>query len=615
LASDEDQDLEEIEAELARVEEQIQDLERRSEPPEPEAPDPDDPDTPAPEEALEGELDVDREPSRLDRLRAKLGNLREKADEARSEDEDDDEEADEGASLPFLGSEETDDAEPDEGSDPNTLLTPHGDARGRPPVPAIPEEDPIPDASDEDDGLLGGALGFGSEETDDAEPEPEPTEDGEDDGFIAGTIGGLGDHGDPDEPLAEEEAQARELDDEVEAPPPAGPADEPAQAAEDEPEDGEGARASALLARFQSGETETVEEDEEDDDRGGLLIAGLVVLLLLGGLAAAAYAFLPADDGGGDLDAALVADSFRDDQDRFVATTGQPITLDASDSSGEVDTYAWSFGDGEQTTTDEATVEHTYAQRGTYTVELTLQSGDSEASTTIEVTAVDPPKAEPSLLVGGQPAAEPATVGNNAYVGDDVTLDGTASTADPEHRITSYTWDVNGDGEIDANGAEASLAFDEPGAWFVNLTVGDDLGNEEQASRILHVSDRFTAEGTLGPSTTGPDSDAYSIPVDRARLGAEPIQLEAELAYNASGGNESPVLEPEVDPDLDLNLTDSAGNVYQAEDDDGEGQESITLTGGDLAALGDWNVTVAQDNQDTGTASEADYELVVRTIY
>jgi PKD repeat protein len=597
LASDEDADIEEIEKELARVEEQIQELEQEAGA-EPEAPDPDTEDVGAraPEEALDDEADIETEPSRLDRLFDRLRSLREEKAEAEQQAEDDEDEPDE-------------DGDDEAGPEPSPDEESHADEEEGSGLAFWRSEDDEeePEALDEDASEPAPEDGLDEE---DAEATTDEPDEG---GGLAGFVPGVG-----------SDEQGSELSDPALAGPdpdgkdarPPSPADVDLPRTETAaPAGDEETRASALLARFQgSGDTEP-DEDDEDDDRGGVLAVALVAILLLAGLAAGAYILLPASSDA-DVSADLVADAFTDGEGRYVATTGQPITLDASGTQGEVESYVWSFGDGTEETTSQPTVEHVYQQRGDYTVELTAQAADGEATATLEVTVVDPPTARPQVLLGGDPAAQPGEVGNNVFVGDQVTLDASASTADPDQEITAYNWDVDGDGEPDASGTQVQQGFESPGAWSVNLTVADDLGNEATDRRIVHVSDRQIFEDTVGPSTTEPDTNEHAVPVEEARLGARPVQLDLQLTYNASSGEGGEVpVQPEVNPDLDLNVTDPEGNVYEADEDDGAGEETLTVPAGDLANLGEWTATVAQDNQNTGAASEVDYELVVERIY
>lgn len=601
MASDEDAD--DVDEELARVERQLQELDRQAgEVPEPEAPEPGDTDVeaPRPEEAFEGEPDVEEDEGPVDRLLGRVRDLR-----SSEEDEDADNEppeagaegegeTDEGGGLPFFGKDREDEDQPDDSADGED---------------ADPEEEAAEDEP-------------GEAETEELEasaaqepaPEPEPAssdEDGE-----GSLLGGLRARlGSEDEP----EASAPATTEPAFRPPPpsARGARTPGIGAGEEDD---AARASALLARFQGAGSGDPEDpppaDEEDDDDGGLVVPVIVAVLLLAGLALAAYVILGGSPAGGDVSADLVSDSFTNDEGSYVATVGQPLALDASASTGPVEEYAWDFGDGTQETTSEPTVEHTYEDPGSYSVEVTVSGSGGQDTGQIDVLVLEAPSAEPRILEGGEPAAEPSTIGNNVFVGERVTLDGSASTADPDHTLTSYTWDVDGDGEPDATGRTAELSFEGPGRWPVELTVSDDLGNENTATRALHVSDRRVVEETIGPSTTEPARQNHSVAVDEGREGATPVQLDVRLTYNASSNDTGDLpVQPEIDTDLDLNVTDPEGNVHEADDDDGEGEERLTLAGTELANLGEWTVNVRQDNQNAGTASEVDYELVIETVY
>lgn len=634
MASEEDTEIEDIDEEIARIEQEIQELEReQGEVPDPEdqQPEADDVDVPRPEEVLEGDPDIEAKESRLDQLLGRLRTLREREDEsgqASGDDADDEdlEEADEddGSGLAFWRSDDEADAAEEEGEEE---AEPADGALEEAQEEQLSEEPAEDDEAEAEDDEEGSGLAFWRSDTeDDAEEEPaqadEPAEeDASDEGSVVDEI--FDRIGSDDESAGEGRLEAAHHGGRK---PAGGPPPVPALASEQavpapaDSGDDEGTRASALLARFQGGSPDPEEPpaggaEDDDDDEGGILVPVILGVLLLAAAAAGVWYMLQGS-GGEPLQADVLADSFTNDEGTYVATAGEPVAFDARQSTGGIESYTWAFGDGEETTTSGPTVQHTYDERGTYTVELTVQRAENTATTTIDVLVIEPPSAQPEILLDGEPVASPSSVGNNVFLGDQVTLDGSASSADPEHTLTSYTWDLNGDGEPEATGSTAELGFDEKGAWEVDLTVKDDLGNADTATRVVHVSDRQTIEDTIGPSTTEAATNNYSVAVDRGRLNAQPIQLDLVLTYNASGNDTGGLpVEPSVDPDLDLNVTDPPGEAYQAEDDDGQGTETLTLEGSDLGTLGEWTVNVRQDNQNAGTASEVDYELVVRVVY
>lgn len=405
---------------------------------------------------------------------------------------------------------------------------------------------------------------------------------------------------------------------------------------EDDEPDAEPATAGALLSRFQKDpEEEPIEEepapdpqdppppgdegeDDEDDDRRPLILAGwiLLALALIALLAAAAFWLTGAGD---DVQAELSSDAFEQDG-VLITATGAPITFDASASTGDIETYAWDFGDGSTTTTQDPTVTHTYDERGTYTVTITLEAGRSSDETTRDVRVLEAPEAAPTILHDDEPVAAPGEIGNNVFVGDSATLDGTASTADEDQALTTYEWDVDGDGSPDTTGDQTTTTFDEAGAWEVRLTVTDDIGHSNTQSATVHVGDVHAFENETMPAPAPGEEEqnvTHETGIDMARLGAQPMQIEAVLTYGPGGGDEGPV-DPSLEPDLDLSVTSPGGESYQAEDDDGAGgEESLTLTGGDIDSLGTWSWEVTRDVQGglTGSVSEVEYTLVVHVYY
>lgn len=87
------------------------------------------------------------------------------------------------------------------------------------------------------------------------------------------------------------------------------------------------------------------------------------------------------------------------------AHAGDPVTLtDASTSNSDIATRAWSFGDGETATTQNAT--HTYEEPGTFTITLTATNAQGRTNTTSTTIVILPPRASPPTSNDPTPATE-----------------------------------------------------------------------------------------------------------------------------------------------------------------------------------------------------------------
>lgn len=130
------------------------------------------------------------------------------------------------------------------------------------------------------------------------------------------------------------------------------------------------------------------------------------------------------------------------------------------DEDGVVIRYAWNFGDGG--VGSGARPHHVYREAGIYDVTLTV-TDDSGTSTS---TAVD----TTTITVNAAPIADagPDLVG---APGEQLVFSGDGSL-DPDGAVSTYMWDFR-DGTT-ATGPVAVHSYDEPGTYYVRLSIQDD---------------------------------------------------------------------------------------------------------------------------------------------
>jgi len=96
------------------------------------------------------------------------------------------------------------------------------------------------------------------------------------------------------------------------------------------------------------------------------------------------------------------------------------------------------------------------------------------------------------------PQASIITSVDTASVGESITLDGSQSTAAANHLISTYHWSSNPDvGIANAGSATATIIFPALRPITVTLTVTDDVGRQDQASKTIN-SVALSAGGGAG---------------------------------------------------------------------------------------------------------------------
>jgi PKD repeat protein len=149
--------------------------------------------------------------------------------------------------------------------------------------------------------------------------------------------------------------------------------------------------------------------------------------------------------------------------------------LDQSfDPTGNIVSWNWAFGDG--TFSSQQNPRHTYAQPGTYRVDLTItSSGGATVSTFRRIVVRNAPPTAAFTFNPAQPK-----------IGQMVTF-GAGGSSDPDGAIVVYEWDFNNDGVTDATGATVTHSFNVVGARPVTLKVTDDDGAFDFVTHVVPV--------------------------------------------------------------------------------------------------------------------------------
>lgn len=137
--------------------------------------------------------------------------------------------------------------------------------------------------------------------------------------------------------------------------------------------------------------------------------------------------------------------------------------------------YSWDFGDG-QTATGRV-VTHRYEHLGTYTVTLTA-TGPDNLSLSIRKTV--------AVAEAPKPTATIAVSSTTVEPGQAVRVSGATSVGQGGATVVKWEWDL-GNGET-ATGPNASVTFDDEGAYVIVLTVTDNNGQSSSATVIVTVA-------------------------------------------------------------------------------------------------------------------------------
>jgi len=159
------------------------------------------------------------------------------------------------------------------------------------------------------------------------------------------------------------------------------------------------------------------------------------------------------------------------------ATGNAPLLVQLSsagsgDPDGAITSYAWSFGNGNTSTSPNPSA--VYDTPGTYSVSLTVTDNDGATSVKSATVVVSPPNAPPVPAISATPlsGSAPLLVNVNG-----------AGSSDPDGSVVSYAWNF-GNGQT-ATGALAQTTYSTPGSYVVRLTVTDNRGAQRSTTTTV----------------------------------------------------------------------------------------------------------------------------------
>ena len=186
---------------------------------------------------------------------------------------------------------------------------------------------------------------------------------------------------------------------------------------------------------------------------------------------------------------------------------GETVTFDAGNSTGTVDSYEWTFGDGGAQTTTDSTTTHTYDSAGSYDVTLTVTGVEGSVDSTTEtITAATGLSASFTTDPGDPVAGDPATF----------------DASDSAGAVQFYFWDFDGDGNVDSSTTDPSVThtYETAGTRTARLTVEDAGGQSTTTTTTVTVREHLSAavevdERTVDPGETVTfDAGASVGPID-----------------------------------------------------------------------------------------------------
>lgn len=197
------------------------------------------------------------------------------------------------------------------------------------------------------------------------------------------------------------------------------------------------------------------------------------------------------------------------------ATGNAPLYVqftDASTPTGQISLWAWDFGDGTNTSTENPA--HTYASPGSYTVNLEVTDGSGTIATKTVTDAVTVTHAGPVADFTFTPSGGPALL--------TVTFTDNSTPADP---IVSWAWDFGDGNSVNSTVQNPVHTYTTAAVYTVHLTVTDGSG----AGNTKTITDAVTVTSPSLEITVAPGP--YTLTLDP---GQTPTNTDIEFVITSS---------------------------------------------------------------------------------
>jgi len=211
------------------------------------------------------------------------------------------------------------------------------------------------------------------------------------------------------------------------------------------------------------------------------------------------------------------------------------LAVSASDPGADVLTYSWDFGDGTNAT--DSSTSKTWADNGSYTVQIAVQDDDTttSASQLIEVLNVAPSIDNWTTPNGTEGAAVAMT----------------ASASDPGADSLSYAWDF-GDGSTSTE-QNPTHTWASDGSYTVTLTVTDDDGGVVADSRVVDIANTLPVIDSV-LLTDGVEGQALAFSASASDAGNDALTYTWMLPDGSQDSGSSISWTPPDDGSYDITL-------------------------------------------------------------